>query len=49
MESISLLIASTGIAINIYFKLLIENGDKEKLSAEMKKINGIKEILNGIK
>ena len=28
---------------------LIENGDKEKLSAEMKKINGIKEILNGIK
>ena len=31
------------------FKILIENGDKEKLSAEMKKINGIKEILNGIK
>ena len=31
------------------FKTLIENGDKEKLSAEMKKINGIKEILNGIK
>ena len=31
------------------FKILIENGDKENLSAEMKKINGIKEILNGIK
>ena len=31
------------------FKILIENGDKEKLSAEMNKINGIKEILNGIK
>ena len=31
------------------FKTLIENGDKEKLSAEMKKINGIKEILKGIK
>ena len=31
------------------FKILIEKGDKEKLSAEMKKINGIKEILNGIK
>ena len=31
------------------FKTLIENGDKEKLSAEMKKINCIKEILNGIK
>ena len=31
------------------FKILIENGNKEKLSAEMKKINGIKEILNGIK
>lgn len=31
------------------FKILIEKGDKENLSAEMKKINGIKEILNGIK
>ena len=31
------------------FKILIENGDKENLSAEMKKINGIKEILKGIK
>ena len=31
------------------FKILIEKGDKENLSAEMKKINGIKEILKGIK
>ena len=31
------------------FKILIEKGDKENLNAEMKKINGIKEILNGIK
>ena len=31
------------------FKILIEKGDKEKLSAEMKKINGIREILKEIK
>ena len=37
------------IDLPLNFKILIENGDKENLSAEMKKINGIKEILNGIK
>ena len=30
------------------FKKLIESGDHEKLNTEMKKINGIKEILKGI-
>ena len=31
------------------FKKLIEGGDQENLNTEMKKINGIKEILKGIK
>jgi prephenate dehydrogenase len=30
------------------FKKLIESGDHEKLNTEIKKINGIKEILKGI-
>ena len=31
------------------FKKLIEGGDQENLNTEMKKINGIREILKGIK
>ena len=31
------------------FKKLIESGDQENLNTEMKKINGIREILKGIK